>query len=62
LIGKFVCSYGYYDKFSPEIFAGEPSYLYEFRRRVSDSRYAVASYKATWRKLVRYVRSLGYGD
>ncbi|MFQ5343909.1 MAG: hypothetical protein ACE5F6_20385 [Anaerolineae bacterium] len=62
LIGRFVCGYGYYDEFSPEIFAGEPSYLYEFRRKVSDSKYAVASYKATWRKLVRYARSLGDGE
>lgn len=62
LIGKFVCDYGYYDEFSPEIFAGEPSYLYEFRRKVSSSKSAVASYKATWRKLARYARSQGYGD
>jgi len=61
-IGKLECDYGYHDTFSPEIFLGEPSYLTEFRRKVSDSRYAVDSYKATWRKLARYVRSLGYGE
>ena len=45
-----------------EIFLGGPSHLYEFKRKVSDSKYAVASYKSTWRKLGRYVRSLGYGS
>lgn len=62
LIGKFVCDYGYHDTFSPAIFAGEPSYLYEFRRKVSSSKSAVDSYKATWRKLARYVQSQGYGE
>jgi len=57
LIGNFVCSYGYHDTFSPEVFAGEPSYLNEFKRKVSESEYAVSSYKATWRKLGRYARS-----
>jgi len=61
-IGCLVCSYGYHDTFSPAIFLSGPSYLYEFKRKVSDSKYAVASYKATWRKLARYVRSLGYGE
>lgn len=62
LIGKLECDYGYHDTFSPEIFIGEPSFLIEFKRKVSDSKYAVDSYKATWRKLARYVRSLGYGE
>jgi len=57
-IGYLECQYGYHDTFSPDIFSGEPSYLYEFRRKFSDSKYAIASYKATWRKLARYVRSL----
>jgi len=60
LIGKFVCDYGDHDTFAPTIFLGGPSYLYEFRRTVSDTPSAVASYKATWRKIERYVRSLGY--
>jgi hypothetical protein len=55
------CDYGYHDTFSPEIFIGEPSFLIEFKRKVSDSEYAVDSYKATWRKLVCSVKSLGYG-
>ena len=59
-IGWLVCSYGYHDTFSPKILMDGPSYIYEFKRKVSDSKYAIASYKATWRKLARYVRSLGY--
>ncbi|MBU0704684.1 MAG: hypothetical protein KKC18_12555 [Chloroflexi bacterium] len=57
-IGYLECQYGYHDTFSLDIFSGEPSYLYEFGLKFSDSKYAVASYKATWRKLARYVRSL----
>ena len=33
LIGSLTSSYGYYDKFSPEIFLGNPSYLYELKRK-----------------------------
>ncbi len=57
-IGWLECQYGHQDAFSPEIFSGEPSFLYEFKRKFSDSEYAVASYKATWRKLARYIRAL----
>jgi hypothetical protein len=60
VIGKFVCDYGDHNTFAPTLFLGGPSYLYEFRRKVSDAPSAAASYKATWRKLERYVRSLGY--
>ena len=54
-LGYLVCNYSYHDSFSPAIFLGGPSYLYEFKRKVSSSKYAVASYKATWRKLQKYV-------
>jgi hypothetical protein len=57
LIGKFECDYGYHKTFSPTIFLGGPLFLYEFKRKVSDSKYAVNSYTATWRKLERYVQS-----
>ncbi len=58
-IGILECQYGYSKKFSPEIFSDEDaSYLYEFKRKHSDSKYAVDSYKATWRKLAKYVKSL----
>jgi hypothetical protein len=62
VIGWLECGYGYHDTFSPEIFLRQPSFTIEFKRKVSDSKYAVASYKTTWRKLARYVRSLGYGE
>lgn len=59
-IGKLECDYGYRNTFAPDIFLTGPAYLYEFKRKMSDSKYAVASYQATWRKLERYVRSLEY--
>jgi hypothetical protein len=60
-IGILECQYGYNDKFSPDIFIDEEaSYLYEFKRKHSDSKYAIDSYKATWRKLAKYVKSLGH--
>ena len=59
LIGAFECDYGYHDAFTPAVFlGGGPAFLYEFKRKVSDSQYAVASYKSTWRKIERYVRNL----
>ena len=59
LIGAFECDYGDHDAFTPAIFLRDgPSFLYEFQRKVSDSQYAVASYKSTWRKIERYVRNL----
>ena len=62
-IGILECLYGYHDTFSPDIFLDEePSHLYEFKRRYSDSKYAIASYRATCRKLAKYVKSLGYTD
>lgn len=59
-IGWLECSYGYHDTFTPAIFLGGPSFINEFKRKVSDSNYAVKSYQTTWRKLEKYVRSLGY--
>jgi hypothetical protein len=57
LIGKFECDYGYHKRFSPKILLGGPSFLYEFKRKVSDSQYAVNLYTTTWRRLETYVRS-----
>lgn len=59
-IGWLECGYGYHDTFTPEIFQGGPSFTIEFKRKVSDSKYALASYRATWNKLEKYVASLGY--
>ncbi len=59
-IGKFKCDYEDSDSFSPSIFAGEEAeYINEFKRKVSDSANAINSYKATKKKLARYVKSLG---
>ncbi|MGB8648477.1 MAG: hypothetical protein WCF84_24795 [Anaerolineae bacterium] len=57
LIGKFECDYGHHDTFSPSIFLSGPFHLYEFKRKVSDSASAVSSYRATWRRLEKYVQS-----
>lgn len=57
LIGSFECDYGYHKTFRPAIFLTGPGFLYEFERKVSDSKYAVDSYKSTWRKLEKYVRA-----
>lgn len=57
-IGKLECDYGYHDTFSPRLFVCEPAYLYDFKRKHSDSTYAVNSYKTTWRKLRKYAESL----
>jgi len=60
MIGRLTSEYGHYKTFSPTIFLGEPKYLAEFQQRVSRTKSALASYKATWRKLEKYVRALGY--
>lgn len=57
LIGSFECDYGYHDAFTPAIFLDGPGFIYEFKRKVSDSRYAIASYESTWRKIEKYVRA-----
>lgn len=57
-IGWLECNYGDHDTFTPDIFLGGPNFLSEFERKVSDSKHAVASYQATWRKLEKYVREV----
>ena len=60
-IGYLECGYGSTDLFSPgKIFCGpEADYEYEYKRKFSDSKYAVSSYKATWNKLYKYTKQLG---
>lgn len=55
LIGWFECDYGYRDVFEPKIFKAPPFYDIEFKRKVSDSTYAIQSYIATCNKLSKYV-------
>ncbi len=57
-IGKLECDYGSHNTFSPRLFKGDPAYLSEFKKKHSDSTYAVNSYKTTWRKLRKYAESL----
>ena len=52
-IGILDCQYGYKDEFSPDVVFRSPEawYEYEFKRKMSDSKYATNSYRSTWRKL-----------
>jgi len=57
-IGRLACRYGRRKEFSPAIFLGEPSFVKEFKRHVSSSESAIASYEVTWRRLGRYACTL----
>jgi hypothetical protein len=63
-IGILECQYGYKDEFLPGVVFRSPEagYEYEFRRKMSDSKYAINSYRTTWRKLYKYTTALGYLD
>jgi hypothetical protein len=63
-IGYLECNYGYRDHFAPgDIFYGaDADYEYEFKRKISHSKYAITSYRATWRKLYKYTKALGHLD
>jgi hypothetical protein len=60
LIGMFEAGYGYHEEFYPENLEDGPSFLYEFERKVSDSKYAIQSYESTWRKLDKFIKSGEY--
>jgi hypothetical protein len=64
LIGSFECGYGYREEFFPGVVFSSPeaNYMYEFKRKVSDSKYATDSYRLTWRKLYTYTKQLGLTD
>mgnify|MGYP000380308074 CR=1 FL=1 len=59
-IGMFEARYGYNDKFYPKNLEDGPSFIYEFKRKVNNSKYAIQSYKSTWRKLDKYIKSEDY--
>ena len=61
-IGILECNYGYRDEFSAAAVFGSPyaSYEIEFKRKMSDSNYAINSYRTTWRKLYKFTRASGY--
>lgn len=54
-IGYLTYNYDAPKRFSPELFADGPGWEDEYRRKFSDSEYAVRSYEATGRKLSKYV-------
>ncbi len=62
LIGHFQCGYGIFEgeKFSIKdiFYSAEASYEYEFKRKVSDSTYAINSYRSTWRKLFKFAQQI----
>ncbi len=62
LIGNLECNYGYRtdSPFKPDNLAGGASYECEFERKVSDSPTALASYRATWNYLNKYIISKTY--
>lgn len=60
LIGIFEAEYGYNKDFYPQNLEDGPSFLSEFERKVSDSKYAIQSYESTWRKLDTYIKSGEY--
>lgn len=61
-IGILECQYGYKDEFFPGVVFRSPEawYEYEFKWKMSDSKYAINSYRATWRKLHKYTKELRY--
>jgi hypothetical protein len=54
LICKFLIDYEEPKDLNAERFEGGAPYLYEFKRKVSDSDYAVKSYVRTWKKLCKF--------
>ena len=63
-IGYLECNYRYRDEFVPgDIFYGpKADHEYEFDKKISHSKYAIDSYRATWRKLYTYTKALGHLD
>ena len=63
-IGVLDCNYGYRKKFSAVdvFYSPEADYEIEFMRKMSDSKYAINSYRSTWKKVYKYTKSLGLTD
>jgi hypothetical protein len=60
LICKFLVDYEEPKELSTKTFKGDTPYLYEFKRKVSDSEHARKSYIRTWKKLCKF-QALGNG-
>lgn len=57
-IGRLEMTHGEpHGTFSPELFAGPPRYVEEFRREVSDAPTTVRSYITTWNRLARHAEA-----
>ena len=54
LICKFILDYEEPKGLSPDRFCGDAPYLYQLKRKVSDSEYARKSYVRTWKKLCKF--------
>ena len=59
-IGWLVSHYGNHEVFSPDILQDGPNFTVEYKRKFSESKYSISSYEATWRKLEKYISSLGH--
>ena len=62
LIGAFLCQYESRSTFTPAAFLNTTLLIDDFRLRMNDFKWEVASYKETYQRLVRYIRAFGYGD
>ena len=60
IIGFFVAKDAYHDKFQPEDILDYSFYLSEFKIKISDSAYAIQSFKSTGRALNKYIESKQY--
>ena len=47
-------------RFAPEQLLGGQKFIEEYKQKISASKSAISSYEATWRKLEKYIKSLGY--
>ncbi len=61
-IGYLECNFGYHDEFVPGSVFYSPSagHEYDFARKFSSSKSAMASYKSTMRNLYAYTKGLGH--
>jgi len=62
VIGSAECDHNPGGEFSPTVFLEGPRYMGAFVREAGSSKSALASYRATWNKLARYVRDLGFEE
>ena len=54
-IGWLETYYGKHTVFSPDVFLSGPTFIQEYKERISATTSSISSYQTTWRKLVKYV-------